>query len=90
MISLYTCNAVSKWDTIDVIIWGASTKLAGEDEDVQKGIIKMLDKGIVIEACKACTDKLKVSDKLKYLGVTVKYMSGLTGYLKSDNRFITI
>jgi hypothetical protein len=92
MISMYSLNSIKSgwWDEVEIIIWGASTKLAGEDEEVQKEIKKLLDNGVIVEACKACADKLNVSSILKELGVNVKYMSKLTGIIKNNEKLITI
>jgi hypothetical protein len=46
--------------------------------------------GIVVYACKACADQYGVADKLKELGIDVKYMGEpLTDFLKSDAKVIT-
>ena len=92
MISMYSLNSIKNgwWDEVEIIIWGGSTKLAGEDEEVQKEIKKLLDGGVIVEACKACSDKLKASSTLKELGVTVKYMSKLTDIIKNNEKLITI
>ncbi len=93
MISMYTVNSIknSWWIEINIIIWGASTKLVHEDVKVQKEIQKMIEKGITFEACKACADKFKASDNMKRLGINVKYMGkALTNYIKSEDKFITI
>ena len=92
MISMYSLNSIKSgwWDEVEIIIWGGSTKLAGEDAEVQNEIKKLLDGGVIVEACKACADKLKVSSTLKELGVTVKYMSKMTGLIKKKEHLITI
>jgi hypothetical protein len=93
MIAMYTCNALknSWWDEIRIIIWGGSTKLISEDESMHKLIAKMIAAGVTFEACKACADKYKASDKLDALGIKVKYMGiPLTEYIKGDDHFITI
>ena len=92
MISMYSLNSIKSgwWDEVEIIIWGGSTKLAGEDTEVQKEIKKLLENGVIVEACKTCADKLKVSSTLKELGVTVKYMSKLTGIIKNGEKLITI
>ena len=75
---------------INIIIWGGSTRLAGENVEVRKEIKKLLENGVSVEACKACADKMKVAATLKELGVEVKYMSKLTGLIKGDDNLITI
>jgi hypothetical protein len=45
----------------------------------------MIADGVVIEACKACSDSYGVSDQLSALGIDVKYMgTPLTEMLQSD------
>jgi hypothetical protein len=92
MLTMYTTNAMKSgwWDQINIVIWGASTKLVGEDPEVQKMVKKMLASGVTIEECKACADKYKLSGAIKELGVTVKYMTAFTGYIKGDDKLLTI
>lgn len=92
MISMYSLNSLRNgwWDEVNIIIWGGSTRLAGEDLEIQKELQKLLENGVTIEACKACADKMKVASTLKGLGIEVKYMSKLTGLIKGDDNLITI
>lgn len=93
MIFMYAFNAKKYgwWDEITVVIWGASARLAGEDELVQLKIKEMVEGGVKVEACKACADDLGVSAKLESLGVEVKYWGQpLTRVLKSGAKLITI
>ncbi|MBW6458234.1 MAG: DsrE family protein [FCB group bacterium] len=80
-----------KWfDEVELIIWGPSSKLTSKNKDIQDYIGKMLKNGIKIEACKACADSYGVSDKLKSLGIDVKYMGQpLTGILRSNKKLMT-
>ncbi len=92
MIAMYSLNSMKSgwWDAVNIIIWGGSTRLSGEDPDVQQELRKLMENGVTVEACKACADKMKVSSKLKELGIEVKYMSKLTGLIKGDDHLITI
>lgn len=92
MISMYSLNSIKSgwWDEVNIIIWGGSTRLSGENTEVQKEIKKLMEGGVTVEACKACADKMKVSKTLKDLGVEVKYMSKLTGLIKKKKHLITI
>jgi hypothetical protein len=93
MVFMYAFNAKKHkwWDEITVVIWGASARLAGNDELVQLKIKEMVDEGVKVEACKACADDLGVSAKLESLGVEVKYWGQpLTKILKSGAKLITI
>jgi hypothetical protein len=85
MVFMYTFNAKKRgwWDEIRFVIWGPSSKLLSEDEELQKGIKEMMGAGVEVQACKACADMYGVSDKLAALGIEVKYMGvPLTDMLK--------
>ena len=93
MLAMYATNSKIKewWDNVNVIIWGASAKLAGTDSQVQTEILEMIKAGVTIEACKDCADNFKVTDKLEKLGVEVRYMGlPLTEYIKNGEKLITI
>jgi hypothetical protein len=93
MLSMYTVNSKAHgwWQEVNVIIWGASAKLVGTDPDIQDMVVEMLNHGVRIEACKACSDQLGVSKRLVQLGIDVRYMGeALTGYLKSGENLITV
>jgi hypothetical protein len=93
MLVMYAINSKANgwWDEINIIIWGASARLAGTDADVQADITEMIDNGIKIEACKACTDHFGVSNVLSKLGIDVKFMGvPLTDYIKSGEKMLTI
>ena len=93
MISMYAINSMKHgwWKQVNVIIWGAATKLAGNDTQVQTEIMEMLHHGITVEACKDCCDNFGVSERLEKLGVNVRYMGEpLTGYIKAGEKILTI
>ena len=93
MVFMYTHNAklLGWWDEVTLIIWGASTKLAGENKEVQAKIKEMVDTGVKVEACKACADQLGASEVLESIGVDVKYMGEpLTKILKESGTLLTI
>ena len=93
MLVMYATNSRLNgwWQEVNVIIWGASAKLVGTDTQIQAEVLEMLNHGITIEACKACSDNLGVTDKLTELGVNVRYMGEvLTNYLKSGEKVLTI
>jgi hypothetical protein len=93
MLVMYAINSKANgwWDEINIIVWGASAKLVGTDSEIQSEVIEMTSHGINFEACKACCDHYGVSDKLKSLGIDVKYMGEpLTSYLKSGEKMLTL
>jgi hypothetical protein len=93
MLVMYATNSKINgwWQEVNVIIWGASAKLVGTDTQIQTEVLEMLNHGITIEACNACTDNLGATEKLTELGVNVRYMGEvLTNYLKSGEKVLTI
>ncbi len=93
MIAMYAINARKNkwWDQVNVIIWGASAKIAGMDTTVQTEILEMLNIGVSVEACKACAENYGVAEALEKLGVKVRYMGQpFTEYIKKGEKLITI
>lgn len=93
MLVMYATNSRMNgwWQEVNLIIWGASARLIATDKQVQTEIAEMINLGISIEACKACSDNLGVSAELTKLGINVRYMGeALTEYLKSGENLITI
>ena len=92
MIFMYTINSLIHgwWDKVTLIIWGAPTKLVGEDEKTQKLVQDALDAGVHVTTCKACTTQLKVKDTLEALNIEVKYLGEpITQVLKSGEKLLT-
>ena len=93
MIAMYVINSMKHdwWKQVNVIIWGAAAKLAGNDTQVQTEIMEMLHHRISIEACKDCCDNFGVSERLEKLGINVRYMGEpLTGYIKAGEKILSI
>jgi len=93
MLSMYAINSKTHdwWKHVNVIIWGASAKLIGTDSQVQTEILKMINQGVSVEACKDCCDKFGVTDKLIELGINVRYMGEpLTNYIKNGEQILTL
>ena len=85
MVFMYTYNAKKYgwWDDITLLVWGPSSKLLSEDEELQDYVKKMLDEGIEVLACKACADMYEVANELEKIGVTVRYTGeDLTNFIK--------
>ncbi|MBN2350202.1 MAG: DsrE family protein [Bacteroidales bacterium] len=91
MVFMYTYNTqrFNWWKDVTLIVWGPSTKLLSEDTELQEYIKKIMDAGIVVKACKACSDAYGVSDKIADLGITVKYVSEFTDYIKEGRHILT-
>ncbi len=76
MVFMYTLNAKRReWaNEVELIVWGPSSKLLSHDAELQEQVAAMRDAGVVLKACKACSDSYGVSDDLQELGIEVKYM----------------
>lgn len=93
MVFMYTLNAKKYewWDEVILIVWGPSASLASKDEEIQSVIGQMKEAGVILEACKACSDQYGVSADLKDIGIDVKYMGmPLTSYLKENRAILAL
>jgi hypothetical protein len=89
---LYTLNAKRQgwFDDVTLIVWGPSSKLLAEDEELQEQIGGMAEVGVNLVACKWCSDSYGVSEALESMGIEVKYMGApLTEMLKADWHVLT-
>jgi hypothetical protein len=80
----YTLAKEKYMDEVKVILFGPSEKLVARDKNVQKRIKRLQEIGVSISACKYCSDRMGVSDKLEKLGITVEYVSEKTAQLIKD------
>lgn len=93
MLSMYAINSKTQgwWKHVNVILWGASVKLAGSDSQVQTEIMEMKNSGLTLEACQDCCETFGVSEKLKSLGIDVRYMGEpLTSYIKNGEKVLSL
>lgn len=93
MVMMYATNSMLRhwWEEVTVIIWGATAKLAAENELIRMKIELAQNEGVQFTVCKACTDQLGVTEMLEDLGVEVKYWGeGLTEILQEHQNLITI
>ncbi len=93
MVLMYARNSKLKgwWEEVTLIIWGSTAKLTTESELVARGIQELLQAGVTVSACKACSDSLKTTPKLIEMGVEVKYWGeGLTEILKSGGKLLSV
>jgi hypothetical protein len=93
MVFMYAHNAKkSKWfNEVTLIIWGTSSRLAAENEEVQKELARMKESGVKIEVCVSCAQMFGVDGKLRQLGYDVKGMGKpLSDYLKQNYKVLSI
>ncbi len=89
MIGIYVYNAKkSAWfDEVTFIVWGPSSKLLAEDEEIQGWIEKFKEQGIILEACIWCSNQYGVTEDLKNMGIDVRGMGrSLSDYLNDANK----
>ncbi len=78
------------WKNVTLIIWGPSAKLTATSGTFKDKLAQLKKSGVVLKACKWCSDKYGVSDTLKKMGVEVEYMGKpLTSYLKKGHKVLT-
>ncbi len=89
---MYTGNAKKqKWfDEVTLIVWGPSAKLLAGDKALQAKVKTMLQDGVKIQACQACTDSYGVTEQLRAMGIEVKYMGKpLTDLIQQNWHILT-
>jgi hypothetical protein len=78
------------WYEVTFVVWGPSVLTLCESKDLQTKIEDMLDAGLTVEACKACTDNYGKTEELEKMGIKIKYMGvPLTNYLKDGRKVLT-
>lgn len=93
MLSMYSINSKKRgwWGQVNVILWGASVKLSGNDTQLQSELMEMLHAGITVEACLDCSENFGVKEKLEKIGVNVRYMGiPLTEYIKNGEKILSV
>lgn len=93
MVFMYTLNVKLKgwWEDVTLIVWGASTKLLVQDEELQGRIRQMIDAGVDVVACVACAEMFGATKTLEDLGIEVKPMGHpLTQLLKAGKIVLSV
>jgi len=93
MALMYAKNSKKRgwWDEVTLIVWGPSARLAAADEEIREELVELRQEGVLLEACKACSDSYGVSQALEGLGIEVKYMGQpLTGYLQEGKSVLSV
>ncbi len=76
---MYTPNSkkMGWWEEVRLIVWGPSARLLVEDTELQEKVREMKADGVELIACRACSDRLGVSEQLEALGIAVLYVGEL-------------
>lgn len=87
---VFNSKKMKWWNEVTLIVWGPSSKLLAEDNELHENIKKLEEAGVILTACKWCSDQYKVSEVLAGLNIDVKYMGKpLTEFLQTDVKVIT-
>ena len=93
MVFMYTLNSKLRgwWEDVTLIVWGASTRLLAEDEELQGRVRQMIEAGIDVVACVACAEMFGATKVLEDLGIEVKPMGQpLSQLLKAGKTLLTV
>lgn len=93
MVMMYATNSMARgwWEQVTVIIWGATARLAAENEQVREAMKVAMNVGVKFTACVACARQLGAIDALEALGVEVKgWGEPLTELLKGGEALLTV
>lgn len=93
MVMMYATNSMIYhwWDSVTVVIWGATAKLVAEDESIQELLKTAANVGVSFSACVACARQLGVKDELKALGIEVKpWGEPLSQLIQGGGHLITV
>jgi hypothetical protein len=93
MVFMYAENSMIKgwWEEVTLLIWGSSSKLVSEDEEVQNSIKSLQKEGVRIIACRQCAENYNIVEKLEKQDIEVFYTGEfLSDWLKSNKKIITI
>lgn len=67
----YIDNVLEKqdWKQVELLIWGPSVQLAGDDESVKFKLEGLIQKGLKAKACIVCAEEYGVTKVLEDMGV---------------------
>ena len=73
---MYAFNArVQGWfDQVHLTVWGPSALLASRDEDIRRDLRRLAETGVVLEACRQCSDAYGVTEALEAVPMEVRFM----------------
>lgn len=93
MVFMYAANSKLHgwWQNVTVIIWGATAKLAAQDEAIREHMAFCARQGVRFSACITCAQELGVADTLKNQGIElIPWGEPLTELIKSGAPLLTI
>jgi len=93
MVLFYATNSMTHrlWDHVTVILWGATVKLAAENERIQEEMKLAQHAGVKFSACMSCARRLGIVEKLADLGIELlPWVEPLTDLIQSGEPLISV
>ena len=93
MVFMYAYNAkkMKLWEDVEVIIWGATSKLVKDDANIRNLIKESQAVGVKFRACIACANALGSTEALSGLDIELEKMGKpLTEIIKNKENLLTI
>lgn len=84
----YIDNALDKqiWKEIELIIWGPSVQLAGDDENVKFKLESLIQRGLTVKACIVCAEEYGVTQVLEAMGVGLSMVGEELTHIIQDQK----
>lgn len=89
----YTKSVIEKkqWYSVVLLIWGASEKLAVEDDEIRQKVIELISEGVEVKAGIICADEYGISDQLTGMGVKLDVIGDLVSdILKKQKTLLSL
>lgn len=93
MALMYGYNSKTKgwWQEVEIIFWGPATVALATTPNLQAEIIKCMEAGIEVSACRKCAENYDVVANVESIGLSVYYIGEhLTDLLRSGAKVLTI
>lgn len=93
MLFMYAENSMKyeKWKNLTIVVWGATTKLVAENEQIQAKVRYLQSLGVRFSACVTCAKELGVEKVIEGLDIDlVKWLNPLTALIKGGKNLITV
>ncbi|MGL4293277.1 MAG: DsrE family protein [Bacteroidales bacterium] len=82
----YIENALDKqvWKDVELLIWGPSVQLAGDDENVKVKLDALIKRGLKAKACVVCAEEYGVTKSLEDMGVELSLVGDELTHIIQD------
>ena len=91
MVLFYATNSLTNrlWESVNVILWGASVKMVVENEMIQEEIKTAQHVGVKFTACTSCARRLGAVERLEELGIEIfPWTEPFTDLVKNGEKLI--